>query len=163
MGNTEKGQPNLVTLIRFISQLLAFEFVKEPFARLLEHIDNEVESLATLIIWVGNIVVTLGECCKVVAHTVDFVYILARRSQATDTLIVAIIHHNDAIEFAEVIDTEWSRAVSEAVATTVCSLSHTGIGQFARVSRVCSCRVNLELIAQTTGKNLLTEDLLRHR
>ena len=147
----------------YIYYSLPYQLIEEFFARLLEHIDNEIKSLASLVIWVGNIGVVACVGSKVVAHTVHLVDIVTTWGQATNALVVTIVHYDNAIKVAEVIHAEWSRAVSKAVATTMCSLAHTRIGKFACVSRVCSCRVNLELIAQTTGKDLLTENLLRHR
>jgi hypothetical protein len=53
--------------------------------------------------------------------------------------------------------------MGEAVAATMCSLAHTRVGKLASVARVCASRINFELFAQTTGKNLLAEYLLSHR
>jgi hypothetical protein len=53
--------------------------------------------------------------------------------------------------------------MGEAIASTVCSLTHTRVCQFAGVARVGASRVNHKLFAQASLKNLLAENLLCHR
>ena len=137
--------------------------VEQLLARLFEHLDYEIETLSSLVVGVGHIVVTLSVGGKIVTHTIDFIDGLSCRSQAYHSFVVAVIHYDDAVEVVEIANTKWARAVGKAVATTMRSLTHTGIRQLTSVTGVGAGGVYLELLAKTTSKNLLTENLLRHR
>ena len=141
---------------------LLSHLIKEFFARLLEHIDNEIEALTTFVVWVGDIVVGASVGSEVVTHTIYLVDILSGRSKADHSLVVAVVHNDDAVKVVEVRRTEWARTVRQAVATTMRSLTHTGIGQLASVTRVCAGGIYLKLFAKPTSENLLAENLLRH-
>ena len=91
--------PYITILRHLIEQLLA---------RLFEHIDNEVESLPTLIVWVGNIVVAVGIGRKVVTHTIYLIYILSCWRKATNSLVVAVVHHDNSVEIVEIGNTKWA-------------------------------------------------------
>jgi hypothetical protein len=53
--------------------------------------------------------------------------------------------------------------MGEAIASTVCSLAHARICQFASVARVGASRVNHKLFTQASLEDLLAENLLCHR
>ena len=145
------------------SFFLFHHLVEEFFARLFEHLNYEIEALPTLVVWIGDIVVAVGIGREVVAHTIDFVDILSCRSKAANALVVAVVHNYNAVEIFEVANAEWARAMRKAITATMRSLAHTRVGQLAGVAGVGAGRVNLELLAKTSRKDLLSKNLLRHR
>ena len=82
--------------------------VEEVVARLFEHLDYEVEALTTLVVWVWNMVVGTAKGRKVVAHTIDLVNSFSCRCKATDTLVVAVVHYDDAVEIVEIRYSKWA-------------------------------------------------------
>lgn len=148
------GYSYITILLHLVEQLLA---------RLFEHLDYEVEALATFVVWVGHVVVCAAIGGEVVAHTINFIYMLARGSETANSFVVTVVHHHNSVEIVEVGRTEWTRAVRQAVAATVRSFAHSRVCQLASVARICTSRVDFELLRQTARKDLLAKNLLRHR
>lgn len=100
---------NIYVYIVYKQQLFYFcNFFEQLLARLFKHLDYEVEALTTFVVWVGNIVVGSAVSCKVVAHTIHLIYMRAHGRDATDTLIVAVVHNHYAVEIVKIRHSKWA-------------------------------------------------------
>ncbi len=86
-------------------------------------------------------------------HTHNFVLAVGVWRQASQCVIVGIVHGHYQVKVVEVTFAHRSRTVFQTVAAPCCVHSHAFVGQFAGMSAVSAGRINRELSGQTFGIN----------
>lgn len=98
-----------------------------------------------------------------IAHPVQFVEIFAFGCKPADTLVVAVVHHDYHIEIEEIILPNRSRTMFQIIAASRCRTAHTGVRQFAGMSRIGAGRIDLDYIGKSLPFDHAFENAVRRR
>lgn len=136
--------------------------VDDCTAAVLQHVEYEFETVRTLVIWVRDMA-PIGKLGHEIAHAEQFVEIPALGSKAAHTFVIVVVHNDYHVEIVEIAFAHRPRTVLQIIAASRCRTTHTGVGQFAGMSRIGAGRIDLYRIDKPAFLDHAFEYAVRRR
>lgn len=114
-------------------------------ASILEQVENELESLGTLVIWVGHAVVARRSAAEVY-HPDYLLLVFRRRGEGSKAVVVGVVHGHYNVEDAEIGFAHLSRAVGKLISSSAAMHSHAVVREVSGVTAVCAGRIEFEAV-----------------